>query len=445
MDERALDAVVTAVAYARPHLVDAWEATTVAESLGYTDIRVRRELGLEDTRALGELVFERLAQRPMATTATDAEEAGSSREGADLVGVALVCPLAWLAYVAAMRATPDDTFSVGTTPIAYALMLSFIVAGGFMFAIARRSRFYINLQQPAVARSIAAYLFRAGAMVSIAVALLSLAVGWLFNLAAWPYLVLSVDEFAALCVLWLTCGFLAGIGGALPRLFARGSQRLPAVPLPRLSVVLYGVLPLVAYGSAYFAMVFAERLMATAPNDRLALDLAILAVLCTSGAVASAQGWVTRQLRQILRHPLAPDAKAVRTMAGRVHTRAMAAAAVAFVVIAAIVGTVAALMGDDAQSMATLAVSGTGYMFVTLSAVNAALLLGVLNRPWMAATTFAAGLALSVVLHAASWWLGQPSPAGSVLVTAAAVVFLYSTVSVRRSLRRVDHAVAMAV
>src|SRR5437667_12355091 len=50
----ALDDLVAAVRAVRPRLVDAWEATAVIESLGYTDARVQQEFGFSDTRAAGE-------------------------------------------------------------------------------------------------------------------------------------------------------------------------------------------------------------------------------------------------------------------------------------------------------------------------------------------------------------------------------------------------------
>src|SRR3954464_3804072 len=105
MDDRALDTVGTAVAYARPQLVDAWEAATVVESLGYTDARVRRELGLDDTHALGELVFARLAQRPIAASSADADDvAPLAGSVTDLAAVSVICPLVWLTFVMATRA-----------------------------------------------------------------------------------------------------------------------------------------------------------------------------------------------------------------------------------------------------------------------------------------------------------------------------------------------------
>src|SRR5437667_4248697 len=51
------DELVAAVRAVRPRLVDAWEATALIESLGYTDARVQQEFGFSDTRTAGEYLY----------------------------------------------------------------------------------------------------------------------------------------------------------------------------------------------------------------------------------------------------------------------------------------------------------------------------------------------------------------------------------------------------
>src|SRR5205814_3914715 len=53
----ALDELVAVVRGVRPRLVDAWEATALIESLGYTDARVQQEFGFSDTRTAGEYLY----------------------------------------------------------------------------------------------------------------------------------------------------------------------------------------------------------------------------------------------------------------------------------------------------------------------------------------------------------------------------------------------------
>jgi hypothetical protein len=53
----SLDELVANVHAERSRLLDAWEATALVESLGYSDARVQREFGFSDTLAAGEYVY----------------------------------------------------------------------------------------------------------------------------------------------------------------------------------------------------------------------------------------------------------------------------------------------------------------------------------------------------------------------------------------------------
>src|SRR5439155_20913518 len=85
-ETRALEAVTVAIGRARPYLVDAWEATAVAESLGYTDARVRQDFGFADARTLGERIFERLSGRRVPPHAPNAADGGAWRRFAQNAG-----------------------------------------------------------------------------------------------------------------------------------------------------------------------------------------------------------------------------------------------------------------------------------------------------------------------------------------------------------------------
>src|SRR5437870_3942764 len=92
---RAFDDVVTGVGNARPHLVDAWEATALIESFGYTDARVKRDFGLDDTRALGECVFDRLSGRRVPVAAADAADDETRPALRDAIGASWICAIPW--------------------------------------------------------------------------------------------------------------------------------------------------------------------------------------------------------------------------------------------------------------------------------------------------------------------------------------------------------------
>jgi hypothetical protein len=75
---------------------------------------------------------------------------------------------------------------------------------------------------------------------------------------------------------------------------------------------------------------------------------------------------------------------------------------------------------------ATLALSDLGYLLFALGLLNA-LVLFTLNRPWSAPTALSAALAVNIA-------------AG--VIAGGAVFLVLSTLGVRRTLRRADHAVA---
>src|SRR5213592_2464382 len=172
------DELVAAVRAVRPRLVDAWEATAVIESLGYTDARVQQEFGFSDTRA-----------------------AGST----------LIYAVPWLSVFVAQMLRPEAMQApMRVAPaLALALMFSLIVSGGFVQAIVRRGEFYIGMRQPGMARLVVEALLRFGIATTVAVGLGGLFVGWYFELFAWPALILGADAFVLMSVLWMVCGIFA--------------------------------------------------------------------------------------------------------------------------------------------------------------------------------------------------------------------------------------------
>src|SRR5215210_375297 len=153
--ERALDQLVTAVASARPRLLDAWETTALIESLGYTDARIRREFDFADTAALGRHVFDTLSRRPTPPAAAidRPPERPAIVSLLNSVASSLVYALPWLVTFIVERVRPDALRLPGAAgpPLSLAVMISLIVSGGFIQAIARRGQFYIGLKQPGLA------------------------------------------------------------------------------------------------------------------------------------------------------------------------------------------------------------------------------------------------------------------------------------------------------
>ena len=239
---RAVDEVVALVGHARPHLVDSWEALAVLEASGYTDARVYRELGLSDTRALAEQVFEQLSDRPLPwAVRNDSEpvEADAPRFGAT-IGLALVWSVAVLALSVALHVTNGI--------LQFALLPSVVVCCGFVEAMRRRGAFYAAIGQPQLGRMTCWYFMRLAAFVIAAVAAAGAGIGWLLG-ATWPQLVLWADAFVIASAAWL-------VGGAslLPGMFAT-RDRTASVPIPRMTVVAFKELR-VLVASAAWALAF---------------------------------------------------------------------------------------------------------------------------------------------------------------------------------------------
>ena len=356
------------------------------------------------------------------------------------------------------------------SPLGLALVLSLIVTGGFVQAMSRRGQFYVSAKLPGLAALVCGYLFRVGAVVVFAFAGIGLLAGWYFMVADWPYLVVAVDDFIVLSAVWLTCGlltvrgepwrvpaaFLAGAvtfvvarfttesivvaqfvaSGAVlvaaamqvPKVFAQphGSVRLFPVPLPRKSVLLYGLLPFLLYGTIYFWFLFAHRLSTTAAP--LGVDLALTTFVFAVAGVEYANLRFSHQLRAALKTPFPGGSDLFGQTLGRFHIKALALAGLGFVLMAAVVGGVARWLfaGTTPSLWTTVAFGDLDYALFALGVLNA-LVLFTLNRSWVAVGSLTMGLIFK---------LAAGAPVGG------SVFFLVSMISVRQTIRRADGAVA---
>jgi hypothetical protein len=413
-NDRELDAVAAAVAYARPYLVDGVDAAIALESLGYTDARARRELGVNDVYSLGQLVFTRLSQRPLPVTVGASTRDGAPRSDRREVR--------WptLAYAAALigALAIDASGLVAGPPVQVALMTSLIVVGGFVLALRHRARFYADLQQPALATSVAGYVFRLGAIGVVAVAGAGLAGGWAFALAPWPVLVLWADEFIIVSALWLAWAAW-GMRRASRQRPPAGDSTHALLPLPRLTVVFWQMLPWIAYGTVCCAIAFAGPLLARDAATR---------ALWTAGATAFlfAIGTAQRVLRPAMKRQL-------RSTPGR------SPVGLTMVTCAAIGAATTAVSwsfasGPTASIGVTIGFVLIGYVMAAAGAANASRLF-LLDRPWTAVATFASGL--GIFLAAAAFTpaaiAGMAIPAA--FAVAAGTIAMMSTSAVRRAVQ----------
>ena len=273
INEQQLDVAVAAIGCARLQLADPLEAAVVAESLGYTDGRVRRELGLSDVYELGQTAFELLADRPLPIP----ERRPRRRRPSLWPAAGFIVP--WLAVLAIDRAQV-----VPGPPLGLAFMLSLVAMGGFVVALRERGHFYATHGRPSIAASVAAYVVRVGIVVAVTLAVTGVLVGRILDVASWPVLVLWADEFFVFSALWLAYG-----GWGARRLAEQGAGPeigSPApLPLPRLTVVLAHMLPSIARASACLAVAFAGPLLLAGEGTRAASYAAATVLLFAMGAV----------------------------------------------------------------------------------------------------------------------------------------------------------------
>jgi hypothetical protein len=244
----------------------------------------------------------------------------------------------------------------------------------------------------------------------------------------------------------------------VPRIFAQpgGKERPVAVPIPRMTVLLYRVLPYFWYGTVYFCFLFADRFTASAsvaaltgapfglrPEYKLGMDLALLSFLFASAGVEYANIRFTHHLREAARIPFNSQSKAFERAMRRIHLRAIATVGVGFVLTAALVAGFARWLLSDILSRVwtTMAIGQAGYLLLALGLLNALVLL-TLNRPWSAVRALTAGLVLNIGIGYVLSHAFDAYFAAAGLLAGSALLCIQSTLMVRRTLGRADHAIA---
>jgi len=502
-----LDEVVALVLQSRRRMIDAWEATSALESLGYTDARVQREFGMSDARAAGEYVYAQARRQPF----SDKERWAPLNlvpPGALIARSAastFVYAVPWLLAFLGQAVSPNVMRlpSRIAPPLALALMFSLVASGGMVQAIARRAEFYVGLKQIAMARHVVHALLRIGIALVLGVAFLVLVVGWYFRLFSWGPLVLGVDAFVAMSLLWMVCGtfavrlqqwrvavaFIAGLvafaivraAGAdavtaqfvavvtvliiaavqMPMVFAEHHTWLPRLPrgvtMPRMSVMVYWTVPYFWYGTVYFAFLFADRLAAATAGlgnggafgvpaqYGLGMELALLTLLVAASGAEVAGALFARAFTQEAVHPIAGQVAALSMRLRRHHARAVALAVAVFVVTAVAIaaGAHRVLPGAlDAQVWRTLIVGDLGYVCLAVGLTNVLALFGT-QRPWVVVREFTAALGLNIVTgYVLSHVFGRFHAVDGLLLGAACFA-VRTFLAVRRTLAHVDHAYAV--
>src|SRR6185436_831647 len=250
--ERLLEQVVTTVAQARPHLVDPWDAIAYLESIGYTDARVKREVGLADVKALGEHVYDRLCDRamPVVPGAAAAEQPATRASAWRPFVTTVAAAAAWAAVVVLQH----RAIILAAAALQLALVLSVMMSVGFVEVTRRLGSFYASAGQPWLARVALSYFLRLGALATVSVVAIGLLVGWAAGVS-WPSLTLWVDELVIFNALWFVLAALQ-----TPGVVARRRAGAP-VPIPRMTVIAFRESRVILLG-AFYALVFGAAITA---------------------------------------------------------------------------------------------------------------------------------------------------------------------------------------
>jgi hypothetical protein len=296
-----------------PEVADSLEVAAIIESFGYND-RLAREYGFSDVFSMAEDIFLRFPQRPAekrkSATGNLFSTFGSEIKIASRkFSLGLAYSIPWMALLAVEYLYPD---ALQVSPefggaMSLALIASLITTGGLIQMISRSAGFYFGLQEPFVGRRWCLFLLRLGFASSVVCALLGLFLGMFWGIFPAQYLMIAAVNYLTLSFLWMLCAVLSAqkIGWYIPLSFllagltllglnmvihcsttviflvsplaavvyaAAGvlfgfhklekGQKKQASAQPRFGVVLTSLVPYYAYGTLYFAFLFADRLTA---------------------------------------------------------------------------------------------------------------------------------------------------------------------------------------
>jgi hypothetical protein len=278
----------------------------------------------------------------------------------------------------------------------------------------------------------------------VAAAVIGLVVGWALAIAPWPVAVLWADELIVFSALWLAWAAWSMRRASGQRAATANASHAP-LPLPRLTVVLWQMLPWIAYGSAFFAAVFAGPLLALDPATRALWNAGVTALLVAMGAAERGRRRFAEAVDEGMRATKDLSGDRLRRGVGDVHAQAAAVTAGVFAIVAA-VASVVVLRSVPLADISTLTMIGFilgGYVLVSVGATNAALLFTA-GRAWTATWTFIAGLIPLVAAGLLNAFSAASIGTPLAFVVTGVVVAAVSTLAVRRAVRGLDHVAAHA-
>jgi hypothetical protein len=494
-----LEPLLVRLREAQPDLADRWEMTALIEAAGYSDRRIREELGVRDARVLASIVYDRLSAeaRPSRSVVRrvpfrDGVGGAVASFCGDFAGSAIYA-LPWLVVFWMQHVHPDAfaTPAALSGPLMLALMASLVGTGGFVQAIARKGVFYCSMGQRAVAFHVTRRLFECGALVAVCAGALMAVAGWHFQFLRPAVLAVTVTSYITLSLLWMVCALitLEGRRWRVPALFlagglvfavVRGSggstlaaqlsaaygallvgglvaasdrARTPAPPsLPNTHVVLHSLAPYFWYGTLYFSLLFADRVVAgtmrvlgghtfglETPYVQ-AVDVALVSFLVMAALVEHMNTVFMRGLRREMRRRAPDDPALVRRLRMR-HLVLLLVVVVCFPALDAFCRSMSVTLRPLAvdSGWRVLLLASMGYLFLSAGLLNALILLS-LSRPFAVVSTFVLALAINLGCGTLLAVLVDPTYAAGGLAAGAAFVAMRTTVKVVDALTAPAHA-----
>jgi hypothetical protein len=484
---------------AQPDLADRWEITALIEAAGYSDGRIREELGVKDARALASILYDRLAAeprrpqpvRPRATARARAIAALASFCG-DFAGSAIYA-LPWLAVFWMQHVRPE-TFATPAAlsgPLVLALMASLVGTGGFVQAIARKGVFYCSMGQRPVAYYVTRRLFECGALVTVIAASLVAIAGWHYQFLRPAVLAVAVTYYLTLSLLWMVCALitLEGRRWRVPAVIAAGGVVFAAVhhgggstlaahlaapygalvagglvaaadrrgtsqpaALPNTQVLLHSLAPYFWYGTLYFSLLFADRLVAGTmrvlrgetfglePPYVQAVDVALVSFLVMAALVEHMNTVFMRGLRREMKLRAPDDPRLIRRLRLK-HLALLLVVVLCFPALDAFCRSLSVTLRPLAVDSGgrVLLLASMGYLFLSAGLLNTLILLS-LNRPFAVVSTFVVGLGVNLGCGALLAIFIHPTYAAGGLAAGAAFVAVRTTVKVADALSSPAHA-----
>lgn len=312
-----LQRVIQSVYTAHSDPEDAWEVSALLESMGWTDERIRIDLGFDDIFHAATFIWGRNHHR-VNISANDFLPGKSLfqvvREGVRhfLRGVIFALPMA--ISIASMIYLHLSLWAYQylsipyATSIAIGTILSFVSVGGFMQSIARQGYFYIFQGYYNMAQRMTMRFILYGLIVSVVVSGLLFTIDLFFPILPLKLVGLAIAYYIVLNAIWLSVTAMyilkkelifTGLVmlGILIVYFQTSSLHLNIlfsqivsmslvavmatliiwylfkkisanhrlemrIKLPRAGILIYSISPYFYYGALYFMLLFADRVMA---------------------------------------------------------------------------------------------------------------------------------------------------------------------------------------